>query len=107
VITGAEVQAVARAPVAATVDSSRGPDRLREASEQLEGLFVQYLTKALRATIPNGGNPDAPGADLYSSLLDEHLAQVVANDTRTGIAEALYRQFTGITQDPPREGRDV
>jgi len=103
------IASIAGAANPATTELGTGgdSDKLREASEQLEGIFVQFLTKALRSTIPDGGNPDAPGADLYSSLLDEHLAQVVANDTRTGIAEALYRQFTALAQDSPREGSDV
>ena len=69
--------------------------RLKEAVEALEGVFVQELTKALRATVPNGGNPDAPGSDMYASLLDEHLAQIVASDTKSGISEVLYRQLSG------------
>ena len=92
-------------------------ERLREASREMEGVFVQHLTRALRATVPGGGNPDAPGAELYGSLLDEHLAVIVASDTRTGIAEALYRQLSGLagleagggaeatTSDEPHEGR--
>lgn len=74
-------------------------ERLRQAAEEMEGVFVQYLTKALRATVPEGGSPDAPGADMYASLLDEHLAEVMAADTRTGIAEVLYRQLSGV-HDP-------
>ena len=78
-------------------------ERLRESVEAMEGVFVQELTKALRGTVPNGGNPDAPGADMYASLLDERLAQVIAAETRTGIAEALYRQLSGGRElsDPP------
>lgn len=87
--------------------AAKSPDeRLRESVEAMEGVFVQQLTKALRATVPNGGNPDAPGADMYSSLLDERLAHVIASDTRTGIAEALYRQLSGGRElhDPPISG---
>jgi flagellar protein FlgJ len=79
-------------------------DRLREAAEQMEGVFIQHLTRALRATVPDGGNPDAPGADMYGALLDEHLASVVATDTRTGIAEALYRQLSGLAGVESPEG---
>ncbi|MBT8489303.1 MAG: hypothetical protein HKN72_07035 [Gemmatimonadetes bacterium] len=79
-------------------------ERLREASEDMEGVFIGYLTRALRATVPNGGSPDAPGADMYGSLLDDHLAQSVANDTRTGIAEALYRQLSSRFITSPGEG---
>lgn len=79
-------------------------EKLREATQQMEGVFVSHLMKALRSTVPGGGNPDAPGADLYGSLLDEHLAQVVAGDTRSGIADALYRQLNALVQDDPGEG---
>ncbi len=78
--------------------------RLREATQQLEGVFMQHLMKSMRATVPNGGNPDAPGADLYGSLLDEHLAQTVANKSSTGIAEALYRQLTATPLPGAGEG---
>ena len=81
-------------------------DRLRQAAEDMEGVFVQHLTRALRATVPNGGNPDAPGADLYGSLLDEHLAEVLAKDANSGIAEALYRQLSGGVGDAPLEARN-
>ena len=81
-------------------------DRLWEATQQLEGVFVQYLMKALRDTVPNQGNADAPGADMYGSLLDEHLSDVIANDTRTGIAEALYRQLTATQPDSSQGGSE-
>ncbi|MEM7416462.1 MAG: rod-binding protein [Gemmatimonadota bacterium] len=79
-------------------------DRLRRAAEQMEGLFMQHLTSALRATVPGGGNPDAPGADMYASLLDEQLAHTVAEDTSSGIAEALYRQLSGALPAESNEG---
>ena len=97
--------AVDDAEAAATEQAER-LERLRKASEDMEGVFIGYLTRALRATVPDGGSPDAPGADMYGSLLDEHLAQSVANDTRTGIAEALYRQLASrfITSQGEGEG---
>jgi Rod binding domain-containing protein len=81
-------------------------DRLLEATRQLEGVFMQYLTQALRSTVPNGGHADAPGADIYDSLLDEHLSQVLANHTKTGIAEALYRQLDAGAADAPDQGKE-
>ena len=81
-------------------------DRLWEASKQLEGVFVQYLMKALRDTVPNQGHADAPGADVFGSLLDEHLAQVIADDTHSGIAEALYRQLAPAAAASSEEGTE-
>jgi len=88
-----------------SVSGSGGRDRLWEASRALEGVFVSYLTSALRASVPNGGNPDVPGAEMYGSLLDEHLSAVVANDTNSGIAEALYRQLTAGASAPAPDRR--
>jgi flagellar protein FlgJ len=79
-------------------------DRLRETTRQLEGVFMQYLTQALRSTLPNEGHADAPGAAIYDSMLDDHLAQVLADHTRTGIADALYRQLAGGASEPPMQG---
>lgn len=78
------------------VDSSsaRRLERLRQAAEDMEAVFMHHLTSAMRATVPGGGHPDAPGADMYASMFDEHLADALAADTNTGIAEALYRQLS-------------
>lgn len=96
-------------PVTSMVTQESAPaesphDGLRRAAEQMEGLFMQHLTSALRATVPGGGNPDAPGADMYASLLDEQLAHTVAEDTSSGIAEALYRQLSGSLPAESNEG---
>lgn len=98
----AEVEAGRPDPVEMTSDQRR----LWQASQQFEGLFVQHLLTSLRRTVPNGGNPDAPGADLYGSLLDEHLAQSIANDTTSGIADALYRQLTSALRLAADQGED-
>ncbi len=93
--------------VADTGSTDAVPDRherLRDATEQMEGVFMQYLTKALRATVPGGGSPDAPGADMYATLLDEEMARAMAGDTRSGIAEALYRQLSVALGDDPAKG---
>lgn len=104
VVTGASRVAD---PEAANANPAEQRARLAEATQQMEGVFVQYLLKALRETVPNGGHANAPGAEVFGALLDEHLAQVVADDTRTGIAEALYRQLSGepIAASEPRDTR--
>jgi Rod binding domain-containing protein len=81
-----------------------GKDRLLQAAEEMEGMFLRHLTTALRATVPGGGNPDAPGAAMYTSLMDEYLADTLAADTRTGIAEALYKQLSNVVSAPIEAG---
>lgn len=80
--------------------------RFAEAAKGVEEVFAHHLVSAMRATVPDGGNPSAPGAALYGSLLDQHLASVLARDTRTGIAEAIERQLMPGAS-PIREDREA
>lgn len=77
---------------------------LMAASRQLEGVFAHHLMKALRNTVPNGGHADAPGADLYGSLMDEHFSTILGQDTGSGIAEAIYRQLSSDSEGIPDGG---
>jgi flagellar protein FlgJ len=77
--------------------------RLQRAAHQLEGVFVQQLFKAMRETVPrdgivNGGS----GEEMFTSLMDEHLADRLPGQWHHGIGEALIRQLRrGLTESPP------
>lgn len=83
-------------PVAAPAESA-GDRKLRDASRQLEGLFVQELFKAMRATVPQGEGILSGGAgeDMFTSMLDQHLATIAPTRWQGGLGEALYRQLRG------------
>lgn len=85
-----------RAPSAARAGGSGSVDpRLREATIALEGVFARELVRALRGTVPEGGAPDAPGGDLYTSLLDDHLAEVLTGDNGLGLSAVMLKQLMG------------
>ena len=69
--------------------------RLREATVALESVFARELVRALRGTVPGGGSPDAPGGDIYTSLLDEHLAEVLTGDRGLGLSSVMLKQLLG------------
>lgn len=73
----------------------RGDDaRLEAAANLLESSFFQELFKALRATVPDDGlTSGGRGEEIFSSLLDQHLAEVSASRSEGGIGAALYRRF--------------
>lgn len=77
--------------------------KLRETAGQLEGLFVQQLFKAMRETVPTGDGIVSGGAgeDMFTGLMDQHLAADTPNQWGSGIAEALYRQMRGQTAPAP------
>ena len=74
--------------------------RLRQASQQLEGVFVEQLFKAMRETVPEGGVLDGGmGEEIFSSLMDGHIASTATDGWDRGLGAALYRQLRGAVQD--------
>lgn len=78
--------------------------RLREASATLEGVFLQQLFQAMRATIPEGSNTTrSEGEKMFTGMLDEQLSQLTAARSTRGIGEAIYRQLSRHLP-PPEQG---
>ncbi|HEX6039234.1 rod-binding protein [Longimicrobium sp.] len=74
--------------------AGRDEERLRAASRQLEGVFVQQMFKAMRDSVPGGGIVDGgAGEETFTGLLDEHLAQQTAEGSGHGPGEALFHQL--------------
>lgn len=73
--------------------------RLHKACTELEGLFIQQLLKAMRATVPQDGVlSGGAGEDMFNAMLDEHLAAESARASRAGLGEALYQRMRTMTQ---------
>ena len=68
--------------------------RLRRACAELEGVFLNELFKQMRETVPEGGVVSGGTAEeIFTSLLDQHIAVSVAERWDRGIGAALYRSF--------------
>lgn len=72
---------------------------LMKTASQLEGLFVQQLYKAMRETVPQqeGAVSGGAGEDIFTGLLDQHLATETPKQWDRGLAQALYRQLNRAT----------
>lgn len=78
--------------------------RLRKAAQQLEGVFVQQLFKAMRETVPRGDGviDGGSGEEMFTGLLDQRLsAEAPSRWQQHGLAEALYRQLRGALGSSP------
>lgn len=81
------------------IDAAHAPARddrpeLRKLAHELEGLFMNQLFQAMRASVPQEGPLAAgTGEELFTSLMDESLAHEAARRMTHGIGEALYRQL--------------
>ena len=89
------------APAAASNDA-----KLRRATQELEGVFVQELFKAMRETVPEGGIVDGgPGEDMFSSMMDQTISSEAASGWERGLGAALYRQLKPmLSGDAAAEG---
>ena len=71
--------------------------KLRDTAKQLEGLFVQQMFKAMRETVPQqeGIVSANAGEDMFTGLMDQHLAAETPSQWESGLAESVYRQLRG------------
>lgn len=69
--------------------------KLRKSAADLEGMFVAQLFKAMRDTVPQGEGTVSGGSgeEIFTGLMDEHIAADTPKHWNGGIAEALYRQL--------------
>jgi flagellar protein FlgJ len=78
---------------------------LRRLAHQLEGVFLNQLFQAMRSSVPKEGLVDGgAGEDLFTSLMDEKVADQAAQKMERGLGDALYRQLAGRLTTPPAEG---
>ncbi|MGZ8471728.1 MAG: rod-binding protein, partial [Gemmatirosa sp.] len=87
------------APVASTPGSAtRSEDpKLRKVAQQMEGVFVQELYKAMRATVPqnDGAVGGGAGEEMFTSLMDQHLATETPHAWGRGLGAAIYEHLRG------------
>ena len=87
-------------PEATTRTAVQSEDaKLRKAVADLQGLFVQQLFKAMRDTVPQGDGivSGGTGEDIFTSLMDQHVAAETPTRWEGGVGEALYRQLRGAS----------
>lgn len=68
---------------------------LKKACEQFEAVFLKYLLKEMRKTVPNGGLfGNSLSFNIFQSLYDDTLSEELSRNKGIGIAEELYRQLS-------------
>ena len=82
--------------------ASSGPNdpQLRKACSELESLFIAYLLKEMRATIPksdfmSGGRAE----EIYTSMLDSEMAKKLSSKGGIGLSAILLDQLGRRQED--------
>lgn len=70
--------------------------KLQQAVSNLEGVFVQQLYKAMRESVPQqeGIVSGGAGEDMFTALMDQHIAAETPKHWERGLSDALYRQLS-------------
>jgi peptidoglycan hydrolase FlgJ len=78
------------------------PQALAAVAKQFEAVFLQMVLKSMREATPTSGLTDNDQTRMYQSLLDQQLAQNLAQQGGAGLAQALVRQLGGATGGVPQ-----
>ena len=74
---------------------SAGDDTLDKACRDFEALFLGYMMKEMRKTVPEDGLFSGGRAEeMYTSMLDNETAKSITKHNGLGLAPMLYRQLT-------------
>lgn len=72
------------------VDKTKVDPAIRRAAEGMEAMFLDYLMKTMRQTIPkNEMDLESPATEIYRSMLDTETAQKAARVGGIGLADQI------------------
>lgn len=79
---------------------------LKKVAQQLEGVFIEQLMKAMRSTVPEGDlGRGGAGEDIFTGLMDQQVSDAAAARGHGGLSAAIYRQMRARIQTNPSEGK--
>lgn len=94
------------APAAGVHAGAASVPKLHRACAEFESLFLNQLLEQMRATVARSGFLDGGAAgDMYTAMLDSHMARVMAAGGGIGLASMLQGQLE-TTEPAPGAGRD-
>jgi peptidoglycan hydrolase FlgJ len=78
-----------------TENPDKDDKKIRQTCQEFESVFISYLLKNMRKTIPNSNaEGEEFSRDVYTSMMDEEVAKSVAKGSGIGLADTLYYQLT-------------
>ena len=77
-------------------DLQRRRAKLRDVAQQFEAIFITYMLKTMRQSIPTGGLfNEGLADDIYKSMFDSKLGEQLAKRNQLGLADIISRQLSG------------
>lgn len=76
--------------------------KLREACEGFESIFVQKMWEQMRATLPKEGYLHSKEEEMWQSMYDQELAKKMTSAGGIGLADMIYEQLSTRLSDASR-----
>jgi Rod binding domain-containing protein len=87
----------------AAVDKSKVDPQIRKAAEGFEAMFLDYMMKVMRDTIPESEmSMKSPATDIYTSMQDSEMAQNAARAGGVGLADQIIAYMESQRYTLPR-----
>lgn len=78
----------------ASAPGKRDLAKLKQACEQFESLFLNYLLQSMRSSLPGTGlTGNSQESHLMTSMFDENLAREIAGGGGIGLGRILFEQL--------------
>ncbi len=85
-------------------DQQKKQAELKKAAKQFEALFLNYMLKSMRETVPKDGLlKEGIANDIYTSMFDSYLSQKASSHQSMGLANMIYKQLSGRLHMNPEE----
>jgi flagellar protein FlgJ len=87
--------------------STKNGTQLKEACSEFESFFIHHLFKEMRATIPKTGFISGGMAEeIYTSMLDSHLAKELSSKGGIGLSSLLSTQLSSVSENVENQNID-
>lgn len=87
-------------PLANNYQDISPKENVEKAAKEFESFFVYYLLKVMRDSVPKSGLLDPGiGGDIYTSMLDEKIAEGIASQGGLGLSHLLLEHLIEEQKD--------
>ena len=73
-------------------------EELKSLAHQFESIFVHQLLKSMRSTVQKTGLFDSHATQMYESLYDEEVANLMTEQRSIGLANIIYRDLIRLEE---------
>lgn len=90
-----------KAQAASSTASDADKAKLIKVSKDFESIFLAYMLKTMRQSVPKGGwLEESQGEEIFSSMRDEELSKGMAEAGGIGLSKLLVDQLKQSLQKP-------